>query len=231
MSPEQARGETVDCRSDLFSLGSVLYTLCVGRPPFRAESAYGILRRITDNAPRPIREVNPDIPDWLCMIIARLMSKQASDRYQSAAEVAELFETCLAHVQQPTAVPLPTSLDVRSSARRLQAMSRRTTGVIAMIAVVGLISWGIILWRASTPSDKRLSEGQMAGNPETQGQPVDAAGGMPWNDGTTEQIGDLQNSADVLEMQSQLHWDEPASTLLDQVKSESNPNSTQEIAP
>ena len=230
MSPEQARGETVDCRSDLFSLGSVLYTLCVGRPPFRAESAYGILRRITDNAPRPIREVNPDIPDWLCMIIARLMSKQASDRYQSAAEVAELFETCLAHVQQPTAVLLPTSLDIRSGGRRVHAMSRRTIRVIAIIAVLALSSWGMVLWQAST-NDKPPPADQMANNPEAQGQPVDADGVMSWNDDTTEQIGDLQNSADVLEMQSQLHWDEPASTLLDQVKSESNPNSTQEIAP
>ena len=50
MSPEQARGEAVDYRSDLFSLGSVLYTACTGRPPFWSETAYGILRRITDDA-------------------------------------------------------------------------------------------------------------------------------------------------------------------------------------
>jgi len=48
MSPEQARGEAIDHRSDLFSLGSVMYAMCTGRPPFRAETSYGILRRITD---------------------------------------------------------------------------------------------------------------------------------------------------------------------------------------
>ena len=48
MSPEQARGDTVDTRSDLFSLGSVIYAMCTGRPPFRADTTYGILRRITD---------------------------------------------------------------------------------------------------------------------------------------------------------------------------------------
>ena len=110
MSPEQARGEPVDPRSDLFSLGSVLYAMCTGRPPFRAETSYGVLRRITDEEPRPIREINPDIPDWLCGIVAKLMAKRPDDRFQSAAEVAALLEQCLAHVQQPTVVPLPTMI-------------------------------------------------------------------------------------------------------------------------
>ena len=84
MSPEQARGEPVDQRSDLFSLGSVLYAMCTGRPPFRAETSYGVLRRITDEEPRPIREINPDIPDWLCGIVEKLMAKRPDDRFQSA---------------------------------------------------------------------------------------------------------------------------------------------------
>ena len=92
MSPEQARGEPVDQRSDLFSLGSVLYAMCTGRPPFRAETSYGVLRRITDEEPRPIREINPEIPEWLCGIVARLMAKRPEDRFQSAREVAALLE-------------------------------------------------------------------------------------------------------------------------------------------
>ncbi len=83
MSPEQARGESVDHRSDLFSLGSVLYTACTGRPPFRSEAAYGILRRITDSDPRPIREINSEIPEWLCVIIARLLAKHPADRFEA----------------------------------------------------------------------------------------------------------------------------------------------------
>ena len=107
MSPEQARGESVDYRSDLFSLGSILYTACTGRPPFRSEAAYGILRRITDDNPRPIREINPDIPDWLCRIVDRLMAKHPADRFQNAAEVTALLDGCLTHLQQPTQKPLP----------------------------------------------------------------------------------------------------------------------------
>src|SRR5215475_5138283 len=66
MAPEQAAGESVDHRTDLFSLGSVLYELCTGRPAFRAPTTMAVLRRISDEAPRPVREINPDIPEALC---------------------------------------------------------------------------------------------------------------------------------------------------------------------
>ena len=101
MAPEQARGDAVDHRGDLFSLGSMLYAMCTGHPPFRADTPLAVLRRVTDEAPRPIRQVNPDVPGWLEAIVARLMAKDPDERFQSAAEVALLFERCLAHVQQP----------------------------------------------------------------------------------------------------------------------------------
>jgi serine/threonine protein kinase len=115
MSPEQARGESVDCRSDLFSLGSVLYAMCTGRPPFRAETPYGVLRRINEDKPRSVREVNPAIPAWLAHIIEELHQKEPSKRFQSAAEIAELLERCLAHVQQPTSTPLPAVLSASAT--------------------------------------------------------------------------------------------------------------------
>lgn len=110
MSPEQARGQAVDFRSDLFSLGSVLYTLCTGRPPFRAETSYGILRLITDDEPRPIQQLNPDIPVWLCTLVGRLMAKNPADRFASADDVSKLLEKCLAHIEQPSLVSLPIEL-------------------------------------------------------------------------------------------------------------------------
>jgi len=107
MSPEQARGDTVDARSDLFSLGSVLYAMCAGHPPFRATTTMGVLKRVCDDPPRPIREVNPEIPQWLAAIIERLMAKRPEDRFGSAQEVADLLGQCLSHVQQPGTAPLP----------------------------------------------------------------------------------------------------------------------------
>ena len=109
MSPEQARGESVDARSDLFSLGTVMYAMCTGRNPFRAENPFGVLRRIIDDSPRSIRELNPEIPDWLESLVNQLHRKSREDRFQSAAELAILLEKCLAHLQDKSA-PLPVRL-------------------------------------------------------------------------------------------------------------------------
>lgn len=125
MSPEQARGEPVDFRSDLFSLGSLLYTMCTGRAPFRADSSFGVLRQISDSTPREIQEINPEIPAWLCFIIQKLMAKKPNDRFGSAAEIAEILQQCLAHVQQPLVVSLPTELLQCKNDRKFYYVSRR----------------------------------------------------------------------------------------------------------
>jgi WD40 repeat protein/tRNA A-37 threonylcarbamoyl transferase component Bud32 len=107
MAPEQAGGEAVDHRADLFSLGSVLYALCTGRPPFRASGTMAVLKRVCEDTPRPIPEINTEIPDWLVALIARLHAKVPSERVQSAADVSELLSQLLAEVQRPAQVPLP----------------------------------------------------------------------------------------------------------------------------
>src|SRR5438552_18210730 len=110
MSPEQAEGLPIDHRSDLFSLGTVLYALCTGNPPCRASGTHAVLKRVIDASPRPIREINNEIPDWLCAIIGKLHAKEPEDRFQTAKEVAELLGQHLAHLQQPTLAPRPAPL-------------------------------------------------------------------------------------------------------------------------
>jgi uncharacterized protein (TIGR03067 family) len=107
MAPEQAQGEPLDHRADLFSLGSLLYAMCTGRSPFRSSTIMGVIRRVCDDEPRPIREINPDVPDWFCAIVDRLLSKKREERFQTAEEVASLLADCLAHVQQPLTIQLP----------------------------------------------------------------------------------------------------------------------------
>ena len=115
MSPEQVRGEELDGRSDLFSLGCVLYALCTGHPPYRADSGYAVMRRITDEQPRSIREQNPLIPEWLERVVMRLLEKDRESRFQSAEALSQILEQCLAHVQKPATEPLPPVVAPKSS--------------------------------------------------------------------------------------------------------------------
>ena len=92
MAPEQARGEALDHRADLFSLGSVLDTMCSGRAPFRAAGTLAVLKRVAEDTPRPIPEIVPEVPPWLCDLIARLHAKDPGDRVGTAREVADLLE-------------------------------------------------------------------------------------------------------------------------------------------
>src|SRR5262245_24550600 len=73
MSPEQASGDELDARSDLFSLGIVLYELATGEPPFNGKTPLAVLKRLTEEQPRPLRERNPEIPEWFAHIVDKLL--------------------------------------------------------------------------------------------------------------------------------------------------------------
>jgi serine/threonine-protein kinase len=89
MSPEQVEGKHVDGRSDLFSLGAVLYRMVSGQPPFSGESVIELARKICDHTPTPASELKPEVPAWLGEIIQRLLAKKPENRFQSANELAE----------------------------------------------------------------------------------------------------------------------------------------------
>jgi serine/threonine-protein kinase len=151
MAPEQARGEALDHRADLFSLGSVLYTMCTGRPPFRAANTLAVLRRVSEDTPRPIRETNPEIPDWLAALVEKLMAKDPTERCQSATEVVDLLGQHLAQLQQAAWVPpprpsapagapepgLPTSLTICPSCGANLHVPERMVGSIVHCAECG----------------------------------------------------------------------------------------------
>ncbi|MEZ6128364.1 MAG: serine/threonine-protein kinase [Planctomycetaceae bacterium] len=102
MSPEQASGERVDHRSDLFSLGCVMYAMCTGHSPFRGDSLAHVIKRVTQDTPRPIAEQNPETPPWLIQIIDCLLQKNANDRFQSSEGLVAILDQHLARIQQPT---------------------------------------------------------------------------------------------------------------------------------
>jgi serine/threonine protein kinase len=154
MSPEQARGEPTDHRSDLFSLGSVLYTMCAGRPPFSADSTAEVLRRVREDSPAPLGEVRPDIPVWLRDVIARLQAKEARDRFASAQEVADLLGGRLAALQQS---PGPSSDQAPGTQRAppkdsVAPPSRRRYVILAVSLIALLAALTALLWSWLRPA-------------------------------------------------------------------------------
>lgn len=100
MAPEQTLGQKLDQRADLFSLGSVLYQMLSGRPPFRAPTTVAVLKRVAEDDPRPIQDVIPEVPGWMCQIVGHLHAKNPEARYGSAKEVSKLLASCLVDAQE-----------------------------------------------------------------------------------------------------------------------------------
>ncbi len=108
MSPEQARGERVDARSDLFSLGAVLYEMATGRRPFPGQSQAEVFQQLLGEAPVPPSTLNPEVPPELERIILACLEKDPATRCQSAAQVrAELRRLRREETEAPLASPSP----------------------------------------------------------------------------------------------------------------------------
>jgi hypothetical protein len=140
MAPEQANGEAIDARADLFALGSVLYELCTGRPAFRAPTTAAVIRRVCDDSPRPMREVNPEVPESLCRLIERLHAKKPDDRPATATEAADLLAGLLAELNSGRSRP-PIAASVRQSPTRPAGSARRKWAWAA--AALVLLSAGL----------------------------------------------------------------------------------------
>jgi serine/threonine protein kinase/HEAT repeat protein len=165
MAPEQARGAPLDHRADLFSLGSVLYALCTGRPPFRASTTVAVLRKVCDEEPRDVRDENPDVPAWLVEIIDKLHAKRPRDRFQNAGQVARLLSRHLAHLRSPGRVEKPEPLE---QTQRL-AFPPWLIGVAVVpgVLVLALVIWGII-YAATSKRDADSPSRTGVPGPETR---------------------------------------------------------------
>ncbi len=130
MAPEQARCEAIDPRVDLFSLGGVMYAMCTGHPPFRAETTMAVLRRVCEDTPRSIRADHAEVPAWLEAIIAKLLAKDPAGRFQTAEEVAGTLGQCLVYLERPTdAPPFPCDDGSRSLSRPREPTAGRDADV------------------------------------------------------------------------------------------------------
>ena len=182
MSPEQARGEVIDARSDLFSLGSLLYTLSTGRPPFRAETPLAVLRKISETKPRPIHVINEQMPPWLDQLVGRLMQADVTNRVGSAEQAVELLREAHAHVRNPSANELPPQLFANTGKRR------RAIAALSLVAVAAIA--GGLFWRANSNETASANRSTDAARQQTANLPRGGAGSPTPNvSPTTDPVG------------------------------------------
>jgi len=157
LSPEQARGETVDARSDVYSSGCLLFELLTGQPPFQGESPVAVAYQHVREVPAVPSALNPDVPAEVDAIVMKAMAKNPDNRYQSAAEMRADVDRAMHGI--PVAAPavmadLPTqavpAVDATAPIAVTQPARRRTgwyigltIAVIAVLALLGTAAWAL----------------------------------------------------------------------------------------
>jgi serine/threonine protein kinase len=159
MSPEQVGGQQVDERTDLFSLGCVLYAMIVGRSPFQGTHALDAARKIMDETPLPLDEANPDVPPFLAETVDKLLAKNPAQRFASATEVADLFNHYITLLNQTRTDELDVVLrgeSLKSSATPSKSRASLWIVLAVLIAIVAAATSS--LWlpsRETVPSERR----------------------------------------------------------------------------
>ena len=154
MAPEQASGETVDARSDLFSFGSVIYEMLSGSPPFDGKTPLAVLRRVTDERHDSIRKLNSTVPEWLELTIDKLLAKKPEDRFQSAQELYELLAEELPQLDPNCTekAKIDTKCGAKKGTRRSALIIKskpvcyKTIAMIASVFLIGLVMGGVAVY-------------------------------------------------------------------------------------
>jgi hypothetical protein len=158
MSPEQARGEVLDGRSDLFSLGCILYEMVAGRKAFAGDSLTAVLLKIATEEPPPLRDMEPTAPDAIVRIVARVLAKSPEARYQSGRDLADDLRALVHPGSMPAPRPAhsaPTVVSLTLPARAAPRRDRIRLGLAAGLLVLLAAGFAAFTLSRPRPVDKR----------------------------------------------------------------------------
>ncbi|MBI1766264.1 MAG: serine/threonine-protein kinase [Acidobacteria bacterium] len=166
MSPEQARGHTVDAHTDIFSLGAVLYELLTGQPLFAGETSADVIAAIIHNEPPPLAEVAPDAPAELERIMCQALAKKSEDRYPTVRVLQDELQVLKGSGEQANLAPLSTRANSSSAVIRWRA-PRFALWQMALLPLLVLCVVGALWWwknnrsgqlEAPLPSSLKITE-------------------------------------------------------------------------
>jgi len=163
MSPEQGQGEKVDARTDIYSLGVMLYEMVTGRLPYEAETPLALLMKHI-NAPLPLpRKVNPAVPEGVERVILRAMAKNPDDRFQTVGEMVEALRQAVVEASVPTRVvplPIPTVAVAEKPIEEAVSLWQRVPvwGLVGIVLVVAAVAFLIGQWVKPEPTPTMVAE-------------------------------------------------------------------------
>lgn len=151
MSPEQLRGEDVDQRSDIYSMGVIMYHMLTGRPPFDSSESnmISVIYKHLEELPRSPREMNPEIPIMVESVILRALQKNPADRYETVDDMAHAFNNAIGRRISTGSYPAPVSRPTMPATRSMPTVKPRTSArtplIIAAAALIVLAIVAVVL--------------------------------------------------------------------------------------
>jgi serine/threonine protein kinase len=140
MSPEQGKGQKVDLRSDIYSLGATFYHCVTGQPPFDSDNAFTLIMKHIEEPVRAITDINPNVPEKVCHIVDGMLSKNPAERFQDYSQLIITLENAMGRSQGIKSCvsvgPMVAPIEVKPKSRKAMAATLVALGLVVLLTVL-----------------------------------------------------------------------------------------------